>query len=146
MKRTLKVLLLLLWMSLIFYFSAQPAAESTETSGLMAMFLYWLYRLFGLHGISETVFLETYMHLVRKAAHLIEFMVLGILVFMNCHEFMKKELLFRSLLFSCIYAVSDELHQLFVLNRSCQITDMLIDCLGACLGVFLCHAIYEWKK
>lgn len=32
------------------------------------------------------------------------------------------------------YAVTDEIHQLFVEGRSCQITDWTIDTLGAVIG------------
>ena len=114
MRRTIKAVLLLLWMGMIFYFSAQPAADSTVTSNGAALLLYHLYRFLGLHGATEADFLENYLPL--------------------------------ALFLSGIYAVSDELHQLFVVNRSCEIRGMLIDVLGACLGVFLCHAIYEWRK
>ena len=146
MKKAIKAGLLLLWMGLIFYLSAQPAAESSATSGSTALLLYRLYRLLGLHGASEADFLETYMRLIRKSAHLIEFMILGILVSINIREYKTKHVVLWSLLLSGIYAISDELHQLFVTNRSCEITDMLIDCAGAFLGVFLCHMIHEWKK
>ena len=146
MKRTIKAVLLLLWMGLIFYLSAQPAADSSATSGSIALFLYRLFRLLGFRGVSETVFVEIYMRPIRKIAHLIEFMILGILVVINIHEYKKKSYMPWALLLAGAYAVSDELHQLFVANRSCQITDMLIDCLGAYIGIFLCHMFYEWKK
>ena len=146
MKRTIKAVLLLLWMGMIFYFSAQPAADSTVTSNSTAMLLYRIYRFLGLHGASEYDFLETYMPVIRKTAHLIEFMILGILVTVNVREYKNKNALLWTLLLSSAYAISDELHQLFVINRSCEIRDMLIDCLGAYVGIFLCHMFYEWKK
>ena len=146
MRRTIKAVLLLLWMGMIFYFSAQPAADSTVTSNGAALLLYHLYRFLGLHGATEADFLEIYIGPIRKTAHLIEFMILGILVVANIREYRKKNYLPLALFLSGIYAVSDELHQLFVVNRSCEIRDMLIDVLGVCLGVFLCHAIYEWRK
>ena len=133
-------------MGLIFSLSAQPTADSTVTSSSAAMLLYRLYRFLGLRGASETAFLETYMPVIRKTAHLIEFMILGILVFINVREYKKKNVLPWASLLSSAYAISDELHQLFVTNRSCEIRDMLIDCLGAYLGILLCHMIHEWKK
>lgn len=142
----MKAVILLFWMGLIFFLSAQPAADSSATSNSTALLLYRLLCLLGWDGISESVFLETYMHPIRKMAHFLEFMILGILVIMNIHEYKKKNVLLWSLVLSGIYAISDEIHQLFVPNRSCSPKDMLIDISGACLGIFLYHLIDEWKK
>lgn len=40
-----------------------------------------------------------------------------------------------SLMFCILYAVSDEVHQLFVLGRGAQVTDVLIDSAGAFVGI-----------
>ena len=40
-----------------------------------------------------------------------------------------------------VYAVSDELHQLFSPGRSCQIKDMLIDFCGASAGIAAVNSI-----
>lgn len=48
--------------------------------------------------------------------------------------------------------MTDEVHQLFVPGRSCQVTDMLIDSCGVLAGVlaglalFLCGRQHEKKK
>ena len=144
MKRTLKGCLLLLWMAVIFYFSNQPAADSTATSSSVASWIYQLLHLLGITIRDEAVFTELYIGIIRKTAHFVEFMILGILAYAYFRPF-RKGLLY-SLLLSGFYGISDEIHQLFVLNRSCMVKDMLIDCLGAFFGVFLCHMIYEWKK
>ena len=45
-------------------------------------------------------------------------------------------------LWTCaLYAVSDEIHQLFVSGRSCQLTDVLLDSAGAFVG----HLLYQLK-
>ena len=41
-----------------------------------------------------------------------------------------------------IYAVSDEVHQLFVEGRSCEVRDMLLDSAGVAAGVLLMN----WLK
>ncbi|MBR4422376.1 MAG: VanZ family protein [Erysipelotrichaceae bacterium] len=144
MKRTLKGCLLLMWMALIFYFSDQPATDSNVTSGSVVTLIYQLFHMLGMTVHSEAVFAELYTEIIRKLAHFTEFMILGILA----RSFFDpgKKALICSLLLAGSYGISDEIHQLFVLNRSCEIRDMLIDCAGAFLGVFLCHLIYEWKK
>ena len=41
-----------------------------------------------------------------------------------------------------VYAVSDEVHQLFVEGRSCEVRDMLLDSAGVAAGVLLMN----WLK
>jgi VanZ family protein len=50
------------------------------------------------------------------------------------------KLCLRSILFSMLYASTDEFHQLFVEGRSGSVRDVMIDTLGATLGIlfFLC--------
>jgi len=47
-----------------------------------------------------------------------------------------KSLIF-SFLLCAIYAVSDEIHQMYVPGRGAQTADVLIDCSGAVAGLFL---------
>lgn len=49
-----------------------------------------------------------------------------------------------SLLFTVFYGASDEIHQLFVVNRSCDLYDWLADSAGALL-VFLILIIFKSK-
>ena len=51
-----------------------------------------------------------------------------------------------SLLFSFLYAGSDEIHQFFVGGRSASFKDVLIDSTGACIGILLTIIIYTLIK
>ena len=42
-----------------------------------------------------------------------------------------------SIILCIIYATSDEIHQLFVPGRACQLRDILIDSIGSITGVYL---------
>ena len=42
-----------------------------------------------------------------------------------------------------LYAISDEIHQYFVPGRSAEIRDVLIDVLGANIGILLINKIFE---
>jgi VanZ family protein len=46
-----------------------------------------------------------------------------------------------SLAICIIYAVSDELHQLFVPGRGCQLKDVIIDTAGAVSGTAIYNAV-----
>ena len=146
MKRLIRLIALLAWMGLIFCLSAQPAAESTETSNTAALFLYEiLHFLFRESAPSATEFMARFAQPIRKLAHFTEFMILGILFYVNFSD--RKRAFLYGLKGSVVYAILDEIHQLFVANRFCSIGDMLIDSSGAFFGVFLCHLIFQkWKK
>ena len=51
-----------------------------------------------------------------------------------------------SLLICLIYAFSDEIHQLFVLGRSGEFRDVLIDFCGSILGYFIINRFFLIKK
>ncbi len=50
-----------------------------------------------------------------------------------------KYTLFMSILFSFLYACTDEIHQIFVPGRSAQFRDVLIDTLGASFGATITY-------
>ncbi len=54
---------------------------------------------------------------------------------LNKNDISKKYLL--SILICIIYATSDEIHQILVPGRACQIRDVLIDSIGSITGVYL---------
>lgn len=54
----------------------------------------------------------------------------------------KKLLLFFGVLLAIAYGISDELHQLFVPNRYCDVNDFLIDS----IGILLSGVIYATSK
>jgi VanZ family protein len=66
----------------------------------------------------------------RKIAHITEFFVLYLLAFNVMRN--KK----YALIFSLIYAVSDEYHQTFVQGREGCVRDVLIDSIGIFAGYF----------
>lgn len=110
-------------MVLIFWLSSRTATESSQQSGLI---LEWLKEHFGDNFFTDFI--------VRKSAHFLEFAGLGFLFNISFYQSKKKKMLIVSLLASSLYALSDEIHQLFVEGRSCQISDWLLDSCGALFG------------
>ena len=111
-------------MILIFWFSAQPAEESSMQSNFIMQLII---KLFGSNQISELF--------IRKAAHFCEF---ALLCFMfNWSFYFTKGRMQRilSLALASAYAASDEVHQIFVEGRACSIIDWMIDTAGAALGL-----------
>lgn len=127
----------------IFYFSAQHAEQSTQSSDYVVnQFYEW-------NAVFEKVSFHTLTFIVRKLAHTLEYAILGISIAYYVKQFQlsRKKILLYSIMFSCLYAISDELHQYFVPGRSCELRDVLIDTNGAFLGIS-CYLLLlrYWKR
>jgi VanZ family protein len=138
-KSILLLIAVILWMALIFYLSSFPADNSAQMSGIIARSL--LRACERLYGGNPPAFITDVVlagdHFVRKAGHIIEFFILGILV-----GALSKRLGFRrniavSIAVCFLYAVSDEIHQAFVPGRGPLASDVLLDTAAAALAVCL---------
>lgn len=80
---------------------------------------------------------------VRKSAHFIEFMILGIITSLLLKSFKIKNiyLILIALLFCFIYACTDEIHQLFVIGRTSSFIDVLIDTSGSFTGIMIIYIL-----
>jgi VanZ family protein len=126
-------LFVLVWMVLIFNLSAQPATDSGKLSMGVT------------EHVAETVKkvdptkeynVDMLDHVVRKNAHFFIYLVLAILTIQALR--ISGTAVFKSIVLaigiSILYAISDEIHQLFVLGRGAQLRDVLIDSSGAVVG------------
>ncbi|SER69208.1 VanZ family protein [Psychrobacillus sp. OK032] len=130
----------ILWMALIFYFSHQPANKSNELSTGITEVIVTAVEKVAPH--SDFIF-ENLNHLVRKNAHFLIYLVLGVLLIHSLR--LRGVGRFKGMglaLFICVlYAISDEVHQLFVPGRGAQVRDVLIDSAGAFVGIGVYGAI-----
>ena len=84
---------------------------------------------------------------VRKIAHFALYFVLGILVYVTLMEYgIDKNIIVYSILITFIYAISDEIHQLFIDGRSFKIYDIIIDTLASTISILLSNLFYKKKK
>lgn len=132
----------ILWMGLIFCFSAQPAVESGNVSmGITAVIIKFIAQLFDAANLNA----DWMDYVLRKTAHCVVYLALALLT-VNA---------FRSsgvngikapgaaFLVTLLYACSDEIHQLFVPGRAGMPEDVAIDALGAAFGLGA-HAAAGW--
>ncbi len=137
--------LTILWMIFIFCLSAQPATQSDELSKTVTKVI--------IETVDKVVDIKTddrpiidlvkqFNHIVRKYAHGGVYFVLGLLLVgaLRQNNIKGFRLFASSLLLCVIYAISDEVHQLFVPGRGAQVMDVLIDSMGAITGV----SLYGW--
>ncbi len=115
---------------IIFYLSAQPGLRSTFSNPIEL--------------------------LLRKSAHFTEYGLLAFFIWRFLRIGLQKSISissWESVLLSSLYAVSDEIHQLFVFGRSGRMSDIFIDSLGILFVIYLLIAKYykrnsqkKWTK
>ena len=124
-------LAVLIWMGIIFSFSCQ---NDTQSGGLSEEIMLFLARLIHRLAPGASLNLDILHLIVRKTAHFTIYFILGILVANALHPSSKQKWLIAFA--ACVlYALSDELHQLFVPGRVFSLTDVGIDSLGSLLGL-----------
>jgi len=146
-KRIWATVLLVLWMAVIFSFSAQVADESTKQSmGIVNFIKNILERInLSFEDMGEDFWFGIE-KILRKIAHGFIYFILGALSLNFAYSF---EFKFSKSIASGIcllYAISDEIHQIFVPGRSGQISDVMIDFTGSICGIFLFMLLYKWLK
>lgn len=124
-KKLTSFLLLVFWMIIIFSFSHTP--NLNLGSGIISLEI-----------------------IVRKLAHLGEYFVLAVLFWIflknNFIKLNKKQIFYYSILFVLIFAVSDEVHQAFIVGRAGKIEDVIFDLLSGLLGIFLIERLGFFHK
>ena len=132
---------------MIFSFSCENADESTETSrGLISKIIDFITA--DMPQIQREQLAEALDGLVRKLAHFSIFAALGFFLLGATRRSFDKYTAVITIVFCVFYAVTDEVHQLFVPGRSGQITDVLVDGSGSAAGmlVYFCMARILPKK
>ncbi len=120
-------------MVVIFCLSAQTAEDSADLSG---SFIRAIFQLIGIELQQEGI---------RTVAHCLEFMGLALLMFNAIFATWEKKLTpLLAFAGTVLYAITDEIHQIFVPGRAFQISDILVDSTGALLGVIATFIIFKF--
>ncbi len=141
MKQKVFIVLTVLWMVVIFMFSARPADDSTKDSNMVGMVIGRIF-ISGFDELSEDEklsFAEDISVPVRKGAHAFEYAVLGFLMCgaLGIESNRKRRFFFLAWILASVYAGTDEFHQLFVEGRSGQVSDVCLDSFGVLCGVVI---------
>ena len=142
------LMLAILWMVLIFCFSAQSASESGGLSALITEPLTKLIVQFsGKLSAPEVAALYVKVDgIVRTAAHFGEYTVLGMLLTAVLRAYGIKNGFFPWFV-GAAYALTDEWHQTYSPGRTSDPMDVLIDAVGVLCGVLIYHIIRRlWRR
>lgn len=129
MKKSRKIYVVVSWilvavcMGIIFSLSAQTAEESSELSGSFIL------------ALLEWLGIELEQEVIRTIAHCLEFMGLSVLIFNATYATWETKVTpLIAFAGTVLYAITDEIHQIFVPGRAFQISDILVDSTGALIG------------
>lgn len=149
LKKTIRYLLkplsfvpALCMMFIIYSFSAQPAAESTQVSMEVGEKLISSANGFlnlDLDPAQIAYYTLTLQHYIRKLAHITEYFLLAVSVSLPLYVYRLRGfwLIIVAGIFCVGFACLDEYHQYFVAGRSASLRDVGIDSIGIFIGVFV---------
>ena len=86
-----------------------------------------------------------------KVEHLLAYFVLSILLYLTL-LFQRKSVLLKNyaMLFTILivfaYGIIDELHQLMIPGRSCELLDFLADMIGGIIGIIIVKILFSFSK
>lgn len=124
----------------IFVFSGQDGDKSSSTSRNFTR------KIVDILPISKNIeeykkeeLIEKSQYVIRKLAHFTIYTIAGInmMGFINTYDIKKKNKLIVVLSIGVIYAISDEIHQMFSGGRTPAIKDVFIDSFGVVFGSFI---------
>ena len=119
---TISAILVIAVAIIIFYLSGQTASESSNTSDSLIALIFSI--------IGQTFSAD----FIRTLAHFCEYAGFGFLVHNLIFALKYKLKPLLCVLFSFGYAITDEIHQIFVPGRTFQLIDLTVDLGGIILG------------
>lgn len=148
LKKIILFILILVWMCIIFNFSAQDSNESLNTSNEVIIKTAEVIKKEKLTEPEKKSLIKKFIVPVRKSAHFFLYFVLGILVFLFVSEYIRtqKKTILLTVIACFIYACTDEIHQLFSDGRTARILDVIIDTSGAFISSIICYFTYYIYK
>lgn len=138
-------LLILLWLGVMFGFSAQNGDTSGQLSGTVVDSVLRILHpdLEAMEPEARTELFDTWQFIIRKTAHFTEYAILAVFLslFSFTYEGGKKRKIILILLFIILCASGDEFHQKFVDGRGPSLRDVGIDTAGGAAGTALAFLI-----
>lgn len=119
-------ILVVICMGIIFSLSAQNGEESSELSNSFV------------RTFLEKLGLTIEEGFLRSCAHCLEFAGLSVLIFNAVFATFEMRLTpLIAFVVTVFYAITDEIHQIFVPDRAFQLSDILVDSTGALIGIIV---------
>ena len=138
-KKIISILLLVFWCGLIFYFSNQKGDISRVSSSRVINLLNKILNI-NLYKYDNSVFI------VRKLSHMFLYYMLYLFSLNVVSKFNIQKKYLYSFIFCLLYSGSDEIHQLFIAERTFKYFDILVDMIGTIFSLGVVRGIKYLKK
>lgn len=161
-KKIIYIVLTIIWMVVIFIMSSMNTNESNgKSKQTIKKTVQKTTEISENIGITDTKPTEKQVNEtvnklnfpLRKCAHATEYAILAILIIFTLNSFWGKNYsikkIFIAIIVCFIYSLTDEYHQSFVMGRTSQFTDCLIDTLGSiimCCGYTILKKLSKLKN
>ncbi|SDM39593.1 VanZ like family protein [Psychrobacillus sp. OK028] len=144
MRKYTSLIILLFWLGIIFFLSNQLASSSNALSKEVTGIIVTTAEVI---NPDTDLTLASLNNTVRKNAHFFIYFILAMLLmdYLRYRGKIKPRNIVFVFLFCVLFAVSDEIHQLFVDGRGGQVKDILIDSSGALTGIGMYLPFY-WLR
>lgn len=133
------LVVLVVWMAFIWLHSLMDADSSLKESGFVVELLSPLFRALGIDDTHEQT------HIVRKTAHFLEYLVLGILACRASRPHRAFSVVAIAIIVLAVPSI-DEAIQLMVPGRAGTVFDVLLDISGACTGILIFVFVHQILK
>ena len=126
------LILTLLWLAMVLLQAFLPGdASYAESNGVLAL--------------ANVIFPWLTHSVLRRAAHFIEYFLLGFLM-TGTFCYARKFTIFKPMFFCLFTALCDETIKIFAVDRLAQISDIWVDGAGAMAGILLMRLISAIKR
>ena len=153
--KCINVICIILWMILVFIFSNEGGVDSSDTSGNTIRQILILFKKdWDLVQLENTI--EMLQPFVRKLAHFTLYAVGGFLIYnfnSKSEKIKKLEQKYNyinkytiTIIFGIFYAITDEIHQIFIPGRDGRVFDVCVDTLGVIFGLEICRFLKKITK
>lgn len=140
--KKISLILVIVWLIVIFLFSGEKAPQSNHTSDRVTIAIVKIRdKVIGVNTSDKEIdkLVIKVRPIVRKVAHIMEYLILGILIFNLVVKFNINKAYIIALILCLSLAVLDECHQLFIPGRTGRIFDVFVDTFGIILGLIVCY-------
>lgn len=147
-KYILNIIFIIIWLFIIFSFSAEDATKSEHRSDEVIINTIETIKQEKIPQEDKQKIIDKYIVVVRKSAHFFLYFILAILVFTLYKKIfgLTPKTFIYTIIFCFIYACSDEIHQLFISGRTARIFDIFVDTSGALLSTTILTLIFYLKN
>lgn len=143
----ISILLVIIWMVSVFKLSGEVSEVSGNRSGGVISSIIKMFN----SDISEEKLdnlTKELQPIIRKIAHFLLYSLGGFLIYNLIYIILRKYGYIKNIVISILcgvfYAITDEIHQLFVPGRSGEIRDVFIDTLGVIFGTLMYYLIISF--